>query len=199
MRIKTRILLVVACIITVGTIFYVYPKSKNTSINANVKETGEKFNLDTGINAKLNGGIIMPDMFNTTEKEELGRSTWRLLHTVTARYPNKPTNEEKQALKNWVYLLTRLYPSGECAVEFSKILEANPPDVESRDAASQWACKVHNIINEALGKEQFNCNLVGDRWKCGCANDDEEGAEGEKNKNTEKNKIVEENKEDKDK
>jgi len=28
---------------------------------------------------------------------------------------------------------------------------------------TKWACKVHNIVNEALGKEQFNCNLVGDR------------------------------------
>ncbi|ORY40019.1 hypothetical protein LY90DRAFT_704167, partial [Neocallimastix californiae] len=183
MRIKTRILLVISLLATIGTIIYIYPKSKNSSGNTIIKETSEgKFSLNTEINAKLNGGIIMPDMFNITEKEELGRSTWRLLHTVTARYPNKPTNEQKQALRSWVYLLTRLYPSGECAVEFSKILEQNPPNVESRDDASQWACKVHNIVNEALGKEQFNCNLVGDRWKCGCANEDDANAEEDTNK-----------------
>eukprot|EP00833_Pecoramyces_ruminatium_P015244 jgi/Orpsp1_1/1189276/evm.model.d7180000070784.1 len=96
MRIKSRILLVITVIATLGTIIYIYPKSKNSSEKINIKKTGnEKFDLDTGINAKLNGGIIMPDMFNITEKEELGRSTWRLLHTVTARYPNKPTNEQK--------------------------------------------------------------------------------------------------------
>ncbi|ORX44315.1 hypothetical protein BCR36DRAFT_334687 [Piromyces finnis] len=173
MRIKSRILFVFTFIATIGIIIYVYSKSGKTTIEkeSNIKLTNEKFSLNSEINAKLNGGIIMPDMFNVTEKEELGRSTWRLLHTVTARYPNKPTNEQKQAFRSWVYLLARLYPSGECAVEFSKILEENPPEVDSRDAASQWACKVHNIVNEALNKEQFNCNLVGDRWKCGCADE----------------------------
>jgi len=181
MRIKTRILLIIIVIATLGTIIYVYPKSGNSiTVKENINNNG-KFSEESEINAKLNGGIIMPDMFNTTEKEEVGRSTWRLLHTVTARYPNKPTEEQKQALKKWIYLLTRLYPSGECAVEFSKILEKNPPDVESRDAASQWACKVHNIVNDALGKEKFDCNTVGDRWKCGCANDGDEEGENEEN------------------
>jgi len=182
MRIKTRIILTFIVVLTLGTIIYIYPKSQKTQpVKENANNNG-KFILDNEINAKLNGGIIMPDMFNATEKEEIGRSTWRLLHTVTARYPNKPTEEQKQALKKWIYLLARLYPSGECAVEFSKILEKNPPDVESRDAASQWACKVHNIVNDALGKERFNCNLVGDRWKCGCA-DEGNDEENENNNN----------------
>jgi len=70
MRIKSRIIFVIAVIATVGTIIYIYPKSSKTTIEKEPKinKSGEKFNLDTGINAKLNGGIIMPDMFNTTEK-----------------------------------------------------------------------------------------------------------------------------------
>jgi len=70
MRIKTRIILTFIVVVTLGTIIYIYPKSEKTQPvkeNTNTNNNG-KFMLDNEINAKLNGGIIMPDMFNVTEK-----------------------------------------------------------------------------------------------------------------------------------
>jgi hypothetical protein len=91
---------------------------------------------------------------------------------MTGKFAINPTEEEKQTLSDFIYLFARLYPCGDCARHFQKILQRNPPDVSSRQSASQWACKVHNLVNERLGKPQFDCSKVADVWKCGCADED---------------------------
>jgi FAD-linked sulfhydryl oxidase len=98
------------------------------------------------------------------------------MHTMTARFPLEPTAEERTALKQWITLLSRLYPCGECAEHFQLLLKQYPPQTSSRDAASQWACAVHNKVNERLEKPMFDCSLVADVYQCGC--DEEEGEEG---------------------
>ncbi|OZJ05580.1 hypothetical protein BZG36_01725 [Bifiguratus adelaidae] len=117
------------------------------------------------------GGAIMKTLGNETLKAELGRSTWKLLHTMTARYPLTPTPDERESLKLFILLLGRLYPCGECAEHFQKLIAKNPPQTSSRDAASQWACAIHNMVNEQLNKELFDCSMVATMYKCGC--DDE--------------------------
>jgi FAD-linked sulfhydryl oxidase len=42
------------------------------------------------------------------DKDQLGRSTWNLLHTMTVYYPEKPTVEEKQAMKCTVESLSKV-------------------------------------------------------------------------------------------
>ncbi|KAK2755560.1 hypothetical protein FQN54_006500 [Arachnomyces sp. PD_36] len=122
----------------------------------------------------LEGEGIMPKLGNETAKAELGRSTWKLLHTMMARYPEEPTDEEAETLRSFVYLLSRLYPCGECASHFQKLLKEYPPQVSTRSIAAGWACHIHNEVNKSLDKEIFDCNNIGDFYDCGCA-DDEEG------------------------
>ncbi|KAG9285179.1 hypothetical protein G9A89_004394 [Geosiphon pyriformis] len=138
------------------------------------KEFDHATNLSFKNNAgslSAHGAIIMPTLGNATLKAELGRSTWKLLHTMMARFPEEPTESEKDALRNYVYLFSRLYPCGQCAQEFQKILEKYPPQVSSREAASQWMCAIHNIVNKRLHKEQFDCGQIADKYKCGCSDD----------------------------
>lgn len=75
-------------------------------------------------------------------------------------------------------VLTSLY-SGQCAEHFQKMLIKYPPQTSSREAASQWGCFVHNIVNEKLHKEIFDCNEISDKYNCGCADDEKDG-EGSK-------------------
>lgn len=96
---------------------------------------------------------------------------------MTARYPIEPTMEERSALKQWITLLSRLYPCGECAAHFQILLKQYPPQTSSRDAASQWACSVHNKVNERLEKPMFDCSLVAEMYKCGCDDVETEGEE----------------------
>ncbi|CCX06923.1 ERV/ALR sulfhydryl oxidase domain-containing protein [Pyronema domesticum] len=120
----------------------------------------------------LNGGAIMPHLGNETIKAELGRASWKLLHTTLSRYPVSPTPDEREALNTYLHLFARLYPCGECAGHFQKLLKKFPPQTSSRDAASQWGCYVHNLVNERLGKKEFECRLVMEHYKCGCAEED---------------------------
>lgn len=46
-------------------------------------------------------------------------------------------------------------------------LKTNQPDTRSRHALSQWLCGIHNDINVRLGKPEFDCSRVDERWRDG--------------------------------
>ncbi|ETI28762.1 hypothetical protein G647_01213 [Cladophialophora carrionii CBS 160.54] len=122
----------------------------------------------------LHGEHVMGKLGNETLKAELGRAAWKVLHTTMARFPDKPTQDESDALKSYVYLFARLYPCGECAEHFQQILKKYPPQTGSRSSAAAWACFVHNVVNESKGKPLFDCANIGDFYDCGCADDEKE-------------------------
>lgn len=64
----------------------------------------------SGAQALLNGKAIAPKLENATAKAELGRAAWKVFHTTFARFPDKPTAEESEALRVYVHLFQRLYP-----------------------------------------------------------------------------------------
>lgn len=99
--------------------------------------------------------------------EQLGRATWTFLHTTAAYYPDKPTPAQRANMLMLLRSLPVLYPCGPCAKDFGEDITANPPDVSSRSALSWWLCKRHNVVNEKLGKERFDCAKVDERWKDG--------------------------------
>ncbi|RDK40392.1 FAD dependent sulfhydryl oxidase Erv2 [Aspergillus phoenicis ATCC 13157] len=129
------------------------------------------------------GEVVMPRLGNATAKAELGRATWKYFHTMLARYPEDPTEEQQETLRSFIYLFARLYPCGECASHFQGHLKKYPPQVSSRNAAAGWGCFIHNEVNTMLEKPIFDCNNIGDFYDCGCAEDEEgEGTETLKDK-----------------
>ncbi len=121
----------------------------------------------------------MPKMSNTTAKEALGRSTWHYLHTMTLRFPDKPTSEESETLRSFFQSFALLYPCGECARHFQHLIKELPPQVGSRMGASLWLCAVHNEVNKSLGKEEFPCDKLDESYDCGCGDDPKKKGEGE--------------------
>ena len=112
-------------------------------------------------------------------RAELGRATWKFLHTMVARFPEKPTESERQTLESFFQLFGRLYPCGDCARHFRGILKKYPPQTGSRNSAAGWLCFAHNQVNKRLQKPDFDCNKIGDFYDCGCGDDDKKGgAEG---------------------
>lgn len=117
------------------------------------------------------GGVIMQKLGNATAKAELGRATWKLLHTMTLRFPEEPSEDERNALSSYFHLLSRLYPCGECAQEFQQLLVKFPPQTSSRRAAATWLCHVHNQVNARLQKPEFDCANLDATYDCGCGDD----------------------------
>ncbi|TLS21141.1 uncharacterized protein PpBr36_10558 [Pyricularia pennisetigena] len=126
----------------------------------------------------LKGGSIAPKLENATAKAELGRASWKLFHTMMARFPEKPSADDSLALKTYIQLFARLYPCGDCASHFQQLLKKYPPQVSSRNAAAGWACFVHNQVNQRLKKPDFDCTKIGDFYDCGCG-DEKKKKEGD--------------------
>ena len=97
--------------------------------------------------------------------EELGNSTWNLIHTMAAYYPEKPTEERKKATEQFIDSLGEVYPCNYCATSWKDELKEVPIKVDNRKEFSQWACEIHNVINDKLGKDIFDCNQVDKRWR----------------------------------
>jgi hypothetical protein len=113
-------------------------------------------------------GAIMSKMTNETAKAELGRATWRFLHTMTLRFPEKPTQSDRDTLLRFMHDFSRLYPCGECAEHFQALLKELPPQTSSRMASALWLCSAHNKVNERLGKPIFPCDKLDETYDCGC-------------------------------
>jgi len=103
------------------------------------------------------------------DKEELGRATWSVIHTVAAHYPEDPTPQDKEAARQFISSLSLLYPCPICAPDFRAHVLAHPPDVESRSAFIVWCCRLHNQVNDKLGKDMMPCEVgyLDERWRNG--------------------------------
>ncbi|POR34535.1 Sulfhydryl oxidase [Tolypocladium paradoxum] len=127
--------------------------------------------LDEVPGSLLEGDSIAPKLENATLKAELGRTTWKFLHTMVARFPEKPTSDERKTLDTFFRLFGRLYPCGDCARHFRDLLAEYPPQTSSRNSAAGWLCFTHNMVNERLKKPVFDCTKIGDFYDCGCGDD----------------------------
>ncbi|XP_020523937.1 FAD-linked sulfhydryl oxidase ERV1 isoform X2 [Amborella trichopoda] len=108
--------------------------------------------------------LLVKQSAKPSTKEEVGRATWTLLHTIAAQLPERPTKQQKRDVKELMAILSRIYPCKECADHFKEVLKANPVQAASQAEFSQWLCHVHNVVNRSLGKPAFLCNRVDARW-----------------------------------
>lgn len=111
---------------------------------------------------------IMPSMPDLEAKQELGRASWKYFHTLLARFPEEPNDEEREKLKTFVELYAQLYPCGECSHHFVKLIKKYPVQTSSRVSAAMWGCHVHNVVNEYLKKEKYDCSTILEDYDCGC-------------------------------
>ncbi|KAF2995630.1 hypothetical protein E8E14_004687, partial [Neopestalotiopsis sp. 37M] len=99
--------------------------------------------------------------------EQLGRSTWTLLHSIAATYPADPSAREQADLQTFMSAFSRLYPCWVCADDFQAHMAREPLPVSGRDAFGTWLCRAHNAVNVKLGKETFDCSKWQERWRTG--------------------------------
>ncbi|KAI3958958.1 hypothetical protein MKX01_023634 [Papaver californicum] len=85
-------------------------------------------------------------------KEELGRSTWTMLHTLAAQM--------SVGFRPAIFFFKPV-PCCPCTFDWHFV---NPVLAGSQAEFSQWLCHVHNIVNRSLGKLTFPCQWVDARW-----------------------------------
>lgn len=84
-----------------------------------------------------------------TVKEELGTSTWRLLHAMVEHVEATPANEQR--FQSLIRSLEHLYPCEECRDNLKGM------DLDEIKMTEQWMCEFHNRVNEHLGKPLYSC------------------------------------------
>ncbi|KAI9376265.1 FAD dependent sulfhydryl oxidase Erv1 [Aspergillus egyptiacus] len=103
--------------------------------------------------------------------EELGRSTWTLLHSMTATYPEKASQEQQSEMRSFLKLFSKLYPCWVCADDFRNWMAEpsgkNQPRLGGRSEFGNWMCEAHNEVNRKLGKKEFDCRFWEERWRTG--------------------------------
>jgi mitochondrial FAD-linked sulfhydryl oxidase len=103
--------------------------------------------------------------------ETLGRSTWTLLHSLTATYPATASPEQQSQMGSFLELFSRIYPCWVCADDFRAWMREpggrNAPRLSGRAEFGVWMCEAHNAVNRKLGKKEFNCRLWEERWRSG--------------------------------
>ncbi|KAL9603986.1 MAG: hypothetical protein Q9179_002014 [Wetmoreana sp. 5 TL-2023] len=101
--------------------------------------------------------------------EELGRSGWTLLHSISASYPSRASPTQQSEMRQFLGLFGKLYPCWVCAEDFQQWMarKGNEPRVESRDGLGRWMCEAHNEVNRKLGKQEFDCGRWEERWRTG--------------------------------
>lgn len=115
------------------------------------------------------GNTNFSDVECPLDKEELGRASWSVIHTVAVHSPTSPTDAEQRHMAQFIESFAALYPCHVCAPEFQHYVRAHPPVTHSRAAFVLWCCHLHNYINEHLGKDVIKCDLqeLDRRWKDG--------------------------------
>ena len=99
---------------------------------------------------------------------EIGRSSWTLLHTLSVYLPENELSEQQQRdAGELMTILSRNYPCNHCADDLKKDLKDDPPKVKTGKEFANWICQLHNKVNVKLGKPEFDCSQVYQRWKDG--------------------------------
>lgn len=117
----------------------------------------------------MNSAITFPTYGCPIDRDELGRSTWNLLHTIATYYPDNPTIEQKMAMIQFIKGLAEFYPCGICRSDFYSSISTTDFSnvVLNRESLSIFICNLHNEVNTKLNKPLFSCRLesLDERWR----------------------------------
>lgn len=85
-----------------------------------------------------------------------GPRLWEVLHCITLDYPVKPTEEEKQNMKNFLVSLKSVLPCIYCRRNYERNLKENPIKLNCRKDLVLWLIDIHNEVNGKEGKRPYS-------------------------------------------
>ena len=86
--------------------------------------------------------------------DKWGPAAWNVLHVACHSFPEEPTHEEREALRQFLWLFARLLPCCRCRAHFLDLLESTLTSEALRNRSSmvRFMNDAHNEVNARLGK-----------------------------------------------
>lgn len=83
-----------------------------------------------------------------------GRNAWMFFSHVALSYPKNPTQEEKNAYKNFFAEVGNILPCEKCSVNYKKHIKELPLNdfLKNKDTLFSWVIQMQNKVNEMLKK-----------------------------------------------
>ena len=89
-----------------------------------------------------------------------GPCAWRQIHTTAKRYPEHPSQCEREAMKRWLREIHRDIPCPKCQRHYAKAIEQHADEldaiVESRFSVFAFTVYLHNKVNQRNGKGEMS-------------------------------------------
>jgi hypothetical protein len=102
----------------------------------------------------------------SSNPEQWGPHLWYYLHTSAANYPQNPSIDEIEGMKQWVCSLAYTIPCKNCSKHYKSYIDKNRPHLNEicsdRDKLFKFFVDLHNIVNARNGKQSVS---VDDAWK----------------------------------
>lgn len=87
-----------------------------------------------------------------------GESYWKMSHYLTMSYPENPSNDDKQYIKQYFELLQYILPCENCRNHYKSNLityQLTDDILSSRYKLIKWLVDLHNEVNRRTGKEEM--------------------------------------------
>lgn len=87
-----------------------------------------------------------------------GPHAWIFLHSITLEYPEYPTYEDKQNMRNFINALKHILPCQKCKINFGDHLQKYPLTdniLNSKSSLIKWLIDIHNSVNKLTHKKEL--------------------------------------------
>ena len=103
-----------------------------------------------------------------------GKHAWEFLHACSFEYPDDPSDQDKLAAKALFRSLVRMLPCDDCCRHYHQEMEQDPIEnsLGSKEELMSWVLRLHNKVNQRLGKPTLTLQDMFDKYKgVGCSTD----------------------------
>ena len=96
---------------------------------------------------------------NGLESNVWGPHGWFFLESICLAYPDAPSSQDKQRIKEFFYALQHVLPCPTCRENYAQHLIDHPltdAAVMSRANLVTWILSIHNSVRQSTGKRPFS-------------------------------------------
>jgi hypothetical protein len=100
---------------------------------------------------------------NNIDPNAWGPYGWKFMHYITFAYPNNPSYNDKQSMKNFFENIGNVLPCEGCRINFAKhnLIHPLTDDIlSSREKLINWLIDIHNEVNKMNGKKILSYDEV---------------------------------------